>query len=439
MAGRGGWGRSTSPYHAGEQALHERFGRKEHQETMARQIHRPYMPDEHRIFFGQLSFILIGSVDGDGWPWASILFGRPGYITSPSDTRLSFASPPIPGDPLAANLRAGAPLGLLGIELPTRRRNRMNGIVAQQDGADFAVDVVQSYGNCPQYIQSRAHRFVRDPAVPFPAERHEFHELDEATTALIRTSDTFFVASHNDREDVHDTGGADVNHRGGRPGFVKVDGNVLTIPDYVGNFAFNTLGNFLVNPRAGLLFIDFETGDIVQLTGTVEVLLDKTAEVAAFEGAERAWRFTLVRGHRLKAASPLRFIYEGMSPNARRTGTWQEAERSLASKASGEHAMQDAVGNAAAAEAEMALVDYSETGLEAAWSPEDGTLLEHAEVQGLSPVFGCRNGQCGACATELLSGSVTYRTQPTAEPDDDYVLICCAVPAKGCEKVSLDL
>ncbi|WP_366524031.1 pyridoxamine 5'-phosphate oxidase family protein [uncultured Tateyamaria sp.] len=95
-----------------------------------------------------------------------------------------------------------------------------------------------------------------------------------------------------------------MNHRGGNAGFVKIDGNTLTVPDFSGNFAFNTLGNFLVNPKAGLLFIDFASGDLVQLTGTVELLWDITPKIAPVEGAQRAWRFHLTKGHRLVGASP---------------------------------------------------------------------------------------------------------------------------------------
>ena len=62
--------------------------------------------------------------------------------------------------------------------------------------------------------------------------------------------------------------GADISHRGGRPGFVRVDGDVLTIPDFRGNRYFNTLGNLIAEPRASLLFVDFETGDLLQLQGS---------------------------------------------------------------------------------------------------------------------------------------------------------------------------
>ncbi|MDR5671235.1 pyridoxamine 5'-phosphate oxidase family protein, partial [Burkholderia cenocepacia] len=83
----------------------------------------------------------------------------------------------------------------------------------------------------------------------------------------------------------------DVSHRGGKAGFVRIgDDGVLTIPDFAGNLFFATLGNFRVNPRAGIVFADFETGDVLQMTGEAEVDLD-SPEIAAFQGAERLWRF----------------------------------------------------------------------------------------------------------------------------------------------------
>ena len=120
--------------------------------------------------------------------------------------------------------------------------------------------------------------------------------------------------------------GVDVSHRGGRPGFVKLDGNTLTIPDFPGNNAYNTLGNFLINPKAGLVFPDFETGDLLMLTGKVELLDKGHVDVLAFRGAERAWRFVLYRGFWLQDALPFRSTLGEMSPNSLLTDSWTEAD-----------------------------------------------------------------------------------------------------------------
>jgi uncharacterized protein len=120
--------------------------------------------------------------------------------------------------------------------------------------------------------------------------------------------------------------GADVSHRGGRPGFVKIeDDRSFLVPDFTGNFFFMTLGNLQLNPRAGVLFIDFETGDLLTLTGTAEVVWGGD-ELKAIDGAERAWRFRVEAGWRLREALPLRWAFRELSPNSAITGTWAEAQ-----------------------------------------------------------------------------------------------------------------
>ncbi len=316
-----GWDKDVSPFHQGEVALHERVGRAERQDMVGRRIIRPYMIDQHRAFFASLPFVIGGSVDVQGAPWASALFGAPGLLSTPDDVSFAIDTPVLDGDPFAENAKPGAPVSFVGIELQTRRRNRLSGII--RDGDGVVADVVQSFGNCPQYIHTRDMAFTRDPRVAVASDRHEFTELGDVERAIISKADTFFVASHNPVDDPRSNGGVDVNHRGGNAGFVKIDGNTLTVPDFSGNFAFNTLGNFMVNPKAGLLFIDFASGDILQLTGTVEIIWDITPEIAAFEGAQRAWRFHLTKGHRLIGASPLGFVDGEASPRSLQTGHWQ--------------------------------------------------------------------------------------------------------------------
>lgn len=302
-----GWDRETSPFHAGEQELQARLGRKERQEAIARKTFRPFMPDQHRTFFQQLPFFVVGSIDREQRPWASLLFGAPGFISTPDDKTLKVAAQPLTGDPLAENLVKGSPLGLLGIELPTRRRNRVNGVLQHHTRDGLEVQVVQSFGNCPQYIQTREIATEHPPATSESREAERLSGLDRQSTELIERADTFFVASFNGRDDKFDTGGTDVSHRGGEPGFVRVEGQTLTIPDYKGNFVFNTFGNFLIHPRAGLIFIDFESGDILQLSGATELLWDMPDDWKSHHKAERAWRFHFEQGVRLQRAAPLRW------------------------------------------------------------------------------------------------------------------------------------
>jgi ferredoxin-NADP reductase len=107
---------------------------------------------------------------------------------------------------------------------------------------------------------------------------------------------------------------------------VKVeDERTFLVPDFTGNFFFMTFGNLQLNPRAGVLFVDFETGDLLTLTGTAEVVWGGD-ELKAFDGAERAWRFRIEAGWRLREALPLRWAFRERSPNSAITGTWAEAE-----------------------------------------------------------------------------------------------------------------
>ncbi|MEN4922319.1 pyridoxamine 5'-phosphate oxidase family protein [Achromobacter spanius] len=315
---------APSPWHAGELALQEHAGVAARMDLVGRKVIRDYMPEQHREFFAQLPFLVAGAVDAQGDPWAGILEGEPGFAASPDPHTLRIAAMPDADDPLRAGLGPGLPLGLLGIELHTRRRNRMNGRVKAWDGERFEVAVAQSYGNCPQYIQSRDFYFSRSPSLRFAAALPEQGGLDAAARALISASDTFFVASYMDREESAGGRGVDVSHRGGKPGFVRVDGDVLTIPDFSGNRFFNTLGNLAANPVAGLLFIDFERGDVLQLSGRAEVVLDDP-EIATFQGAERLWRVHVRRAVRRPGALALRWRFDAWSPTALATGRWPAA------------------------------------------------------------------------------------------------------------------
>jgi NAD(P)H-flavin reductase len=74
----------------------------------------------------------------------------------------------------------------------------------------------------------------------------------------------------------------DTNHRGGPPGFVRVISNdanqcSLVYPEYSGNRLYQTLGNLMTTPRAGLVFPDFDTGDVLYITGTAEILVGEDA------------------------------------------------------------------------------------------------------------------------------------------------------------------
>ncbi|MCG8360880.1 MAG: pyridoxamine 5'-phosphate oxidase family protein, partial [Kiloniellales bacterium] len=146
----------TSPFHEGERQVQERLGVRDQIEAFARRVVRDHMPDQHRAFHEMLPFLLLGTLDARGRPWASLLAGRPGFVTSPDARTLKLTARPPFGDPLRETLKPGADVGLLGIQLETRRRNRLTGRVEAVGPEGFTIAVRQTFGNCPQYIQSRA-------------------------------------------------------------------------------------------------------------------------------------------------------------------------------------------------------------------------------------------------------------------------------------------
>ncbi|WP_194789499.1 pyridoxamine 5'-phosphate oxidase family protein [Pseudomonas sp. UFMG81] len=311
-----------SPWHAGEKRLQEQVGVAERMEAFGQKVIRDHMPDQHRLFYQQLPFIVAGAVDADGKPWATLLEGPQGFVSSPDPRQLRIDTQVPADDPAATGLANGGAIGLLGIELHTRRRNRLNGQILQASAGQLEVTVDQSFGNCPQYIQLREYTRVDEP----PQGRLDATALDATTRAMIEGADTFFVASFVEHDDGRRA--VDVSHRGGRPGFVRVEGNRLTIPDYAGNLHFNTLGNLLVNPLAGLLFVDFQTGNVLQLSGRAEVILDSPL-INAFEGAERLWTLDIDHVVLRPAAVSLRWAFQEYAPTSLATGTWAEAEQRL--------------------------------------------------------------------------------------------------------------
>lgn len=314
---------TASPWHDGEVALQRSAGVAERMADVGRRVIRDYMPDQHRTFFAQLPFVVLGSVDTQGDVWATLRANAPGFLQSPDPRTLAVSLARDPSDPAEAGLDDGDAIGLLGIELHTRRRNRMNGTIRRESASRFSIAVGQSYGNCPQYIQLRDFEFTREAGRFQPRETVQYLDaLDARAREMIGGTDTFFVASYVDLPD--GSRQVDVSHRGGKPGFVHLsDNGVLTVPDFAGNLFFNTLGNFSVNPRAGLVFVDFATGDLLQITGIPEVVLEGP-EIAAFQGAERLWRVTPTRIVYRPAGLPLRWADEadGASPNSLMTGDW---------------------------------------------------------------------------------------------------------------------
>jgi predicted pyridoxine 5'-phosphate oxidase superfamily flavin-nucleotide-binding protein len=296
----------TSPFHAGELAVQERAGTRQMAGRIGKGIGATVSAAARR-FIATQRMAVIGSIDPNGRVWASLLAGRQGFLQAIDDQTIRIDVAPAPGDPLLDNLRARGDAGMVVIEPATRRRVRLNGVAEVLPEGGLILRTRQVFANCPKYIQAREWGTMPAEA-PIPGEPQRGKVLTTEQRARIARADTFFIAT------AHPNGGVDASHRGGNPGFVAVaDGGTLVFPDYGGNTMFQTLGNLAVNPRAGLLFVDFDSGDTLQLTGRASVSWD-AERVAAVAGAERLVEFVIDEVIAVPGASPLRGRLVGYSP-----------------------------------------------------------------------------------------------------------------------------
>lgn len=248
-------------FHEGELAVQDRAGvRAQAARLGGAMLSTPDLNGGIGGFLAERNFAVIAAHDADGRLWTSPIFAAPGFLEA-HDRELHVAATPAEGDPLH-HIEEGEAVGMLAIEFATRRRVRVNGTVVSASDGGFALSVDQAFGNCPKYIQARLLEHTDHPAVTHATRSAHLSDDD---VALIGRADTFFLGtSHPDR-------GVDASHRGGTPGFVRVEGDRLWWPDYPGNNMFNSLGNLAVDSHAALLFVDFDSGATLHLSGTAAV------------------------------------------------------------------------------------------------------------------------------------------------------------------------
>lgn len=294
-------------YHSGEIAVQERAALTDQARFSLGGI-GDSVPAVAAAFLAEQPMIVVGGTDRAGRLWATQLTGAPGFLRVPDPRTLVIDALPLPGDPLSELLaEAGADgparIGMIAIEPATRRRMRMNGR-AVRDGGGLRVDLDQVIANCPKYIQKRDHHTLPpgEEAITGAVRTvTDGTELSGAQQRAVGAADTFFIATASDRGD------ADASHRGGNPGFVQVvSPTLLRWPDYVGNAMFLTLGNLMLNPAAGIVFPDWETGSALLLTGTAHTVWD-AEDIARIPGAQRLVEFSVEAVREISAASPLRW------------------------------------------------------------------------------------------------------------------------------------
>lgn len=292
-------------YHAGEKWVQQHAGVQEEAEGLTKIISAT-LNTKAQKFLQEQYFAIASTVDSYGWVWASLLLGKPGFIKAISDREVQIPILSVQDNLLRHNVESASDLGILVIDFANRRRLRLNG-KATLSNDNIKLITEQVYFNCPKYIQKR--RLVKDIAIDSTKQTvQEWETLPKKWQQHIANADTFFIASW------HPESGADASHRGGNPGFVQLSGdNQLIFPDYVGNNMFNTLGNLVEYPQAGLLFLDFERGNQLQITGKAEIIWNQT-DINAFSGAQRLIQFHIDRIREICDSHSLSWEFVEYSP-----------------------------------------------------------------------------------------------------------------------------
>ncbi|WP_405360617.1 pyridoxamine 5'-phosphate oxidase family protein [Kitasatospora sp. NBC_00085] len=295
----------STPYHPGERAVQARAGRSDRADHSGRAIGST-IPAVAARFLAERQLLVVGAADADGRLWATQLTGGPGFLRARDDRTLTVAARPAADDPLAAALAGPAEVGTIALDPAGRRRMRLNGRSVPDGRGGLVVTADQVYANCPKYIQRRSP--LAQPAAGTPHAVAAGPVLSTVQQLAVATADTFFVATAGP------DGRVDASHRGGNPGFLRVLGpDRLRWPEYAGNSMFMTLGNLELDPRAGVLLPDFETGGALLITG--EARTDWSEQAAAgLPGAERVVDLTVTGVLELADATPLTWTDPEYSP-----------------------------------------------------------------------------------------------------------------------------
>ncbi len=294
-------------YHEGELAVQTRVGVGA-DGLGAGEMYRPAMATGVQHFLAAQQVAVVSTLDTEGRPWASLRTGQPGFLRALDEHTLEIGGYGHPDDPLITNLAKTGPLGVLAINLGARHRVRLNGEGQIESNGNIRVRLNQVYGNCPQYIQAREVNGEREAA---SGESRRAEGLDERLRRWVESADTFFLAT------AHPESGLDASHRGGKPGFVRVENEKrLVFPDYAGNNMFNSLGNINSYPRAGLLFPDFKSGATLQITGAASIIWEGP-QIAEFRAARRLVSIDIEKAVELLPGMLLQFEFKGYSPHLR--------------------------------------------------------------------------------------------------------------------------
>ncbi|KAI4251163.1 MAG: hypothetical protein LQ352_005025 [Teloschistes flavicans] len=261
----------------------------------------PFLTPYAARFLPNAPLLALGTIDDVGRPWTTILGGEAGFARPLGQSNVGIRTMVVPEfDPVikalfgSDNGNASVPLDFknrlvagLAIDLATRSRIKLAGKMVA-GALDCALDeitdspkatevqmvirVEQSLGNCPKYLNKK--QII--PTLPEPALVSDTLPLPPEAIDLLTRADFFFISS------IHGTLRMGNNYRGGPPGFVRIAENdrsatTLVYPEYSGNRFYQSLGNLRTDPKAGIVIPDLDSGDVLYVTGTTEILIGKDA------------------------------------------------------------------------------------------------------------------------------------------------------------------
>ncbi|KAI4614207.1 uncharacterized protein J4E87_009604 [Alternaria ethzedia] len=320
------------PWNEGEEKMH-RLLRIPPQDNPTSAMLTP----QAAFMFQRAPLLAFGTLDEQSRPWTTLWGGEPGF-SEPLGGGFIGTRTLVDGkhDPVVRALLGGGEKGEKGempqakdggklvaglaIDLMTRKRVKTAGRMIAGTIKDVDVEVEgesnrkqtqlqlvtkieQSLGNCPKYLNQYEIR----PALLDPELVSQGSLLSEEGTALISNSDMFFLSTSTEDD-------MDVNHRGGPPGFVRIiSPTTLAYPEYSGNRLYQSLGNLMLCPKIGLAFPDYETGDVVYITGTTEILAGTDAS-ALLPGSNLAVKITISEFRYVKTGLPFRGTKKTPSP-----------------------------------------------------------------------------------------------------------------------------
>ncbi|CAN9089225.1 unnamed protein product [Alternaria alternata] len=306
------------PWNEGEEKMH-RLLRVPPQDNPTSAMLTP----QASFMFQRAPLLALGTLDAQSRPWATLWGGEPGFSEQlgggfiGTQTLVDGTNDPVVQALISGNQKGemtqakdgGKLVAGLAIDLMTRKRVKTAGrMIAgairdidveiegeadrKQEQIQLVTKIEQSLGNCPKYLN----QYEIYPALVNAKSVSQSSALSKEGKELIARSDMFFLSTTTEDD-------MDVNHRGGPPGFVRmIDSSTLVYPEYSGNRFYQSLGNLMLNPKIGIVFPDYETGDVLYLTGTTEILAGADA-AALLPGSNLAVKITI---------SECRFVANGL-------------------------------------------------------------------------------------------------------------------------------